>query len=291
MSNIAIIDTNDVSFHDSNMQRSQFTYESLEDRLEDYISFKPVKDDSDLLSLIIKDVADENNKYDIHTGIVSHILDELYLICHIRPSKELYDEFKTQGQKYNGIASYLTDENLRIYKKAILIKLDTINNTNKIGTITMNNIINVFTKKFLHKGVLVSGDGNFNELTYIFNPLDNLMGPSAFNYKYYEVEILGKTLMIFHDTSSQTKNEILGKLCDYPLFGNCIIALHNQIQDVQNPVLIYDDIVPKELEKIISLFNENKSHELKLTADENLGYEVQDNKRIYNNFHKILRMR
>ena len=123
--NLAIILENEIYYHDTFKTQANYHPDILTDKLEDYISFVPISpepnlelnsepnQDSDLDNKILDIIIDTiignqnvDNKIAIHTGIVSHILDDLYLICHIRPTEELYKDFKKNGDQFNGIASY-----------------------------------------------------------------------------------------------------------------------------------------------------------------------------------------
>jgi len=283
--NVAIIDTNEISYDYFTIRQSNFTQDKIHDKLDEFISFKYIEDEKDLMNFIIAEIVYDNKLYNIHNGIVSHILDELYLIFHINMDEDAYINVKSNKEEYNGIASYLSDQTLKVYKKAIIIKMNTSNN--KYVNINLDNIITLFINKFVHTGIIINIDKSIEEYTFIHNPIDTINPNDFIKYKYDELEILGCILMLFYDTSSDIINEVASNLDKQKnIYGRVFVGLRHMAQDLNDNNMRYVDIYKNTFIQITDLLNSNQS--IKLTNIETIGYEFINNKPIYNNFHKIL---
>lgn len=299
--NIAIIEPNDVSYSEHNMMHQTFTYEKVEDLLTDHIEFKKVNDHDDMMKVIIAQVVNNDPDFPIHTAIVSNVLDELYMMCHIYPTKEIYEEFKAIKAQFNGIASYLTDMNLKLYQKAVIFKINTKNNQNKLESISMGEIVNLFTSKFVHKGVLLNLDGTLDELKFIFNPVDWIGPNEVSNYMYNEIELLGKVFMLFADTKSNVENRNASVIFGQKINGRVILAMRDKYVDMNETTIHYTDLDCPTARKLIKLCSQpNKSIELAESENYNLDLfsvqpeavpDEQPKPKTYNNFHKVLASR
>lgn len=284
---IAIIDVNDLKYNECDMIHSNFSYQKISDILIDYITLKDVSDEDEMMQVIINEVANKNPDYPIHTATSRNMYTDLYLMCHISPSKEIYQEFKLQDVKYNGIASYLTDIGLRIYGKAVIFKIN--NDNNKLQTITLNEITEIFISKFIHKGIVVNTDDDITECKFIFNPVDWISPNEISKYKYYETEILGKVFMIFFDTTSIISNNIANKIYSgQTIKGRTIIGMRDQYSDMNDLEVRYEDLDKNTFQQLVKFCNDiNQSRLLKNDED----IRIIDGKRIYNNFYKVLNNR
>jgi len=287
---IAVIDVNDLKYNESEMVHPNFTQEKISDILSDYITLKEVSNENEMMEAIVDEIVGNENEYPIHTATTKNVYDDLYLTCHISPSKEMYDELKSKSIKFNGIASYLTDVGLRIYGKAVLFKLDTKNDANKLKSITMEEITDIFINRFIHKGVILNTNGSIDEFKFIFNPVD-WISPSEINkYKYHEVEILGKVFMLFIDTTATTVNDVANKICSQSLKGRVIIGMRDQYSDMNDTEVRYEDIDIDTFKKVITLCSDPMQARSLVDGEDTSG-QVVNGKRMYNNFHKILKNR
>src|SRR5437879_5479168 len=95
---IAIIKPNSMRYYDSDLLRINFTEEKTSDMLEDYVVYKTVNDNNEfmetLICILTENIPEENTSFAFHTGIVRHIDDELYQICHIYATPELHEQIK-----------------------------------------------------------------------------------------------------------------------------------------------------------------------------------------------------
>lgn len=284
---IGIIDVNDIKYNESDMLHSNFIHENINETLSDFIVLKSVSNEDAMMQTIVDEVVADETSYPIHTAVIKHVNDDLYIMCHIAPSKEIYEELRSKSEKYNGIASYLTDMGLRIYKKAVIYKVDTRNNTNKLKSITMEEITSLFINKFVHKGIILNIDDSIDEFKFIFNPVDWISPSEIQKYKFYETEILGKIFMLFVDTSSSIVNNIATKIYSNTIKGRVIVGMRDQYTDMNDTEVRYIDIDTSTFKKVIQLFNNSNSC-IKLKDDEDNSGQIVDGKRIYTNFHKIL---
>ena len=287
--NICIIDTNDVRYNETDMMHRNFASDTINDALEDHIKFIKINNKDDLMENIIKEIVNYDNELPIHTATIKNVNNELYLMCHIAPSKEIYEEMKIRKIKYNGIASHMTDLKLRVYGKAVLYKLDAINEEAELDNITTDDVTNLFISNFVHKGVIINVDGSMDEYKYIFNPIDWISPSEVSSYKYHEVEFLGKILMLFFDTNSKNENSILTNLFN-PLYGRVIVGMRSQFHDINDVDVIYEDLDVGTVKNIIKICKDsNQSTTLK--EEEDINGKVVNGRRNYNNFQKILNSR
>lgn len=288
---IAIIDVNDVTINESDMIHDNFTFDKIEDTVTEFVVLKEANNENEMMQIIVDQVLElvnGSNDYPIHTATVKNYKNDLYLLCHINPSKEIYEEFKKNKIPYNGIASYLTDLGLKIYSKAVLFKLDLT--TNKLLTITMDEICQLFISKFVHKGIIIDKNGSLNEFKYIFNPVDWIHQNEISKYKFHETEILDKVLMMFFDTTDTEPNQLASLICQNSLTGHVIIGFRSLYGYENAQEVVYDDLDIDTFKQIIKLCKDSNQSR-KLRDDENTIGNVVDGRMTYNNFHKILETR
>lgn len=299
---IAVIEPNDVSFTETNISRNTLEKENISDMLSDSVTITNVKTNDDLMEVIIKSIF--GDKYDneaIHTGTVSHIDDELYQICHIMVTPDSYSKIKSKF-KFNGIASYLTDFEAPVFGPSVLFKVNTHNNENKLSSLNMNNITELFISKFLHNGVIINLDGTLDTYNFVFNPVDWIHPNEIAKYKFVEIDILDKKMMIFYEfyefydiTSNMNINNIGSELYGSTLYGRLIVALRNLPDKDSTAIDNYDntkyvDLTPELMKKMIEIFCVKKQSK-QMTFHEDNNHQIIDGKRIYNNFHKIIHRR
>lgn len=282
---IAVINENGIHHTEQQMTHAYFTLDNIEDLLEDYIEYKNINE-NELIDFIMDTIGVD---FSIHTGVVSHVMDTLYQIIHIDVMKETHDEIIV-NHKLNGIATYLTDTNLPVFGRAIMIKIDTSSNKNTLVNLYEHDIYDLYRGKFIHKGVQINENGNMDDIAYVYNPVDWISPDRIGSYKYDEAEILGKVFMVFYDMNSQSNiNPIAHKMIkhnEYPIKGTIIIGMRDK-QEFQNEYLKYLDITKKEMQKLLKVID---SGNITLRDDEDCNMEISKdtNKRIYTNFYKIL---
>lgn len=283
---IAVINTNDLKFNESELMHSNFTFDRIYDLLSDYITLREVNDENEMMQNIINEIVGEETHYQIHTAMVKYEYDDLYMMCHIMPSKETYEELKQKSVKYNGISSYLSDVGLKIYGQTVLFKLNTYNDANNLCSITMEKCVELFTNKFIHKGVILNTDGSMDNFKFIFNPVDWIQPNEIDKYKYHETEILGKVLMLFVDTTSTIENKTANKILQ-SIKGRVIIGMRDQYSDMNDTDVRYLDIDADIFKQVINVCTSSS----KSLLDGEDATVVIDGKSKYNNFHKILKNR
>jgi hypothetical protein len=291
---VAIIDVNDVFFDTESISQARFEYDVISETICDFISIKNINNtEDDIMKILISELELTENNFTIHTGEASYVNDELYQICHILLTKESYNTIKSKNIKYNGIASYLSDTTLKVYGKAILIKYNTFNDENKLETIIEDNIINLFISKFVHKGVIVSPNESVSEIKFIYNPIDWVTVSESEKYKYYELEIYEKILMVFFDKSLENnrdveKNKNVSDLLNQDIYGKAIIALRNQFLDMTDNNIVYSDLDSDTYKKMISIvknkLNNNKTGNNKV---DDIINDINSKKKM-TNFYKLL---
>ena len=104
---IGIINTNDVRYDGINANYNNLTKEKITDLLEDIIDFETVDNPDKMMDVIIEKVA-ELKDYSLHTSNIYYVNDELYQICHILQSKELYDKASPNSARISAISNNRT---------------------------------------------------------------------------------------------------------------------------------------------------------------------------------------
>lgn len=313
MTHVGIIKSNNIQYKEFELLHSNFTLDKIDDQLDEFIDMQKVTSNDDLMRCIIdyllSDIQKNKNidpnissQFAIHTGIVKSVYNDMYQICHLYLTKELFEQAINAGieLKYNGICSYLTDMKLPIFGNAVIFKINTHNN-NKLQNLTKNEINELYRQKFVHTGIVLKINGAIDETRYIFNPVDWISPSEISLYKYVEVEILNKILMIFyqqneqHEKNPQNLNTIGTKLYD-KLYGRLILGLRNNsneltsFDDTTSNVIQYSELNKDTMEKIIEVFC-NMNQTKKLAPNEDIDQEIVNGKRIYQNFHEILKKR
>jgi len=296
---IAIIKPNSIRYNETDLVRTNFTHEKTEDLLEDNIVYKTVTNDNEFMKILIdtltENIPEGDNFLAFHTGIVRHVGDELYQICHVYATPELHDYIKQIDLKFNGISTYLTDALTPVFGNAVVFKIDTLNNENKLDTLTESNLIEIYNNKFIHKGVILNVDETIDETVFVFNPVDWISPHEIHKYKYVETELLDKVLMIFYDDTISKNPETINKIgsqltSSQGVYGRLILGLHDQIKDSDNNSFKYADLSKDVMKDIISMICIRKE-EKKMKEIEDTDLTVVNGKRIYNNFYKMLKNR
>ena len=123
----------------------------------------------------------------------------VYQLCYVD------EKLKEIKQPKNKIASYLFGD--EIYGTAILINSRiTNNNTCESGNVTLDDFLNIFYSKFVHKGIYISVDDDVNdviEYNYFLHPLEYYTQDEKdyLKYKLIEVELFGFHLAFFTEIS------------------------------------------------------------------------------------------
>lgn len=283
---IAIIDTNDVRFEEMNRTYSNLKKEKISDTVDDFVTIKDVKDNDEFMNTIIEEITPDNNNYALHTCNVQYINNELYQMCHILLTEQSYEKIKEDSISYNGIASYLSDTKLKVYGKAVLFKIDSDGKNNQLNSIKLDEIINIFISKFIHKGVILDVNNNksLDEFTFIFNPIDWINEKEANNYRFHEIIFLDKVLMLFVNINEKTDtNEIATKFFGKPLHGKVIVAMREHYVDINDTDRTYCDLDKSTFTKMIKLINSNKD-----TKDFKLDANTLNDTGNLTNFHRLL---
>ena len=298
MALIGIIRPNNLQYKETDYYKNNFDIEKLADKLEDYIEFKKIELlTDDLMETIGKTLyegIEGTHKYAIHTGIVLNEHNIMYQICHIYFTNDVYEEIKNKKLKmeYNGICTYLTDMKAPVFGNAVIFKIGTSLNGSKLLSMFESEICDIYRKKFIHKGIKITTNGDISETEYIFNPVDWINSTDIKTYKFVECEILNKIIMLFYDCNNMDNADKLNtygtSIYGKPLYGDLVIGLRDKEEemplhyDISNSVSRYTDLTKDTMNAIIKVFHEKKQ-------DKNLTKEEDEaEKNHYGNFHSIL---
>lgn len=244
---IAVIETNDIHYQEHDRLHTNFTQDKIQELLSDYIQFLSVSSE-ELLNTIMDNLIIKDDIYTVDTKDIGVFDGNLYQICHIQPSEQTYDELKKKKIEYNGIASYLSDYGLKIYGKAVVIKTK----NKQLCSLTLDDLSMIYKSKFVHKGLLISSNNEISETEYIFNPIDWIKPDEVVKYKYHEIAISDEEiLMIFFDTTSNTKNEKISALCGQTITGTIILGVRKHKLDLFASEYGYIDLNKKQLEILL----------------------------------------
>lgn len=302
----AIVECNDIKFYEDNYDHRTFSRENITELIEDYIEFKNIKQD-DFIETLINIIGNHPNG--LHTANINHDVNTLFQMCHIYKSdsdNNIMDNTtdiitdtttnianKQNNNKFNGIASILTDmAAFDVYGKAIIFKIDTTDDINKLDKITLDDIIDKIIQKYVHKGVVIDADNVDNsimEYSYVLNPVDKIRTNDINNYKYKEVAFIDKILMFFINITKQNisskKNEIVSKIYGEDVFGQVFVGAREQIVDSRETKRKYFSISKEDILNIYKIYEQNKQ----IIIDTNdMIVMSSSGKRLYTNFRKII---
>lgn len=282
---IAIIEPNDIVYDQNSINHNMFDRDKILDIMEEHVLLKEVSDKDQIMEIILNSVGTKD-VFPIHTSNVSNVDDDLYQMCHIYLTEETYNEIKKTKLQHNGIASYFSDTGLKVYGKTVMLKIDTHDNLNRLCGITHDNIAELFIKKFVHQGVVLNVDGHVDEHKYIFNPIDWIAPSDVQNYRYDEICVLDKVMMIFFNINSdEEENKTIELVLNKKIKGRTIIALRNHYQDINDNNNVYYDLDRTIFNKMLKLIKNNDDSIL------NSSYQDTENingKTVFTNFHKII---
>ena len=166
--NIAVIKPN--NYIVTEVVPKNFELDYIEETVEDFIEFITVDNTNNMMEIIV-------DKIQLTPDVMGHTTkcyeDDKYVyqLCHTVPEKS--DEI---ASNINGVASHLGEGQLKIYGTCVLIKTKLLpNNTCESSNLTINDIIGVLQKKFVHKGVIVRTDESVDEFTYYRDPIEQFV--------------------------------------------------------------------------------------------------------------------
>lgn len=272
---IAIIKPNHIKYTDLDMNYTRLTKEKLLDDIENSVEFITVSDKEELFTIFSKYLNFKDNEwgdtikwYDDHQYI--------YEIC-------FNDDYYKKKNNINNIAQYLTNNFLRITDNVLLLKTKVeLDGSYSNCNVTLNDIIDIYYKKFIHKEILIKYNGEINEVNYMINPIDHIKPDCISNFRYNEIQLHDKIMMVFFELkpSNDLPNEKASIIHGKKTNGNVIIALRNKEEDMTQIEHVYVDFTKDLFEKLLSVLSVKKN-ELVDTHDESF-YQLLNNK--YNNY-------
>lgn len=257
MKQVCIIQPNEISYTDI-MQISRFTYDILEDEIEDFIEFRSVENTESFINLIQTEISPPEGAI-INTTNVYETIDYVYQMCYISPYNEEFKELneKIIRKQKNGIGKIFVNKELDVYSKVIITKSRVTPDNNIIeDSINFKDIINIFRKKMVQIGVLIKPNGNLEEREYASFPLFSF-SKSVDTYKYFEIEFCNRIFMFFVELEPKENvfNEIASVLYgkSTPLHGDVFVAIRNKPTDLRIIEQTFSDITSDLVTKLVKL--------------------------------------
>lgn len=255
-----IIMPNRLTYSQLDLKLSRFTLDKLLDDLEDNIKMIDISGgcltDTIIDVLDMHLVNDETNTYEATTSIIYQDDKVIYELCHI-----IDDVSKKQDVSQNNISMRLTDTLFRVTGKSLLLKSN-ITTTNNIITsiptnISIDDVIKLFRYKIVHQCVKINSDGNVDNIEYILNPLDWLNDDKIRdNYKYHEIRFADKIMLFFVQLKHDGKlNEKATLLVNKQVYGDVIVAMRTETNDIRFSEYVYYDITSDMLTKLVAMFS------------------------------------
>ena len=194
---------------------------------------------------------------------------------------------KIKNKKYNGIANILGNYTFSIFGNAIVSKFK----INQDYTMTQEDLsvqefFDVFRKKKVYRGLLIRTNGEINEIEYVKDPLSWVDQKHRMNYRYYEVEILGKILMFFIQVvpDSNIQNDFATDLYGRtnPIIGDVFVAMRDKPNDYRIIHEMYSDLYTNLIVKLKDLI-------LDEDFDRNISPNFYNHKEMkYENFYTLV---
>ncbi len=260
MPKVCVIKPNDISFTNYDNYLANFTKDKVEDYVEDYISIHNPGSESDFINLLMKEI-NPTKETTIHSTIIYDDNNNVYQMSHLALFDEHFQEVNKEiiKRKRNGIANILCDNNYSVYGSVLITKSKiSIDNSLEEDTLRESDIIDLFRNKKIQKGVLLDSNGSITEVEFVGHPLSWVDPNKGDNYRFYEVEFLGKVFMFFIEKNPT--NNILNKNANLlyggqnPIFGNVFISIRNKIDDIRMTENSYINLTIDSIKKILFLF-------------------------------------
>jgi len=289
MKQVCIINPNEISYVDI-IQPSRFTYDILEDELEDFIEFNSIENNDAFINLL-QTKLDVPEGALINTTNIYESVDYVYQMCYIstynKEFKELND--KIIKKKKNGIGKIFINNEQDVYGKVIITKSRvTIDNNIIEDTITFKDIINTFRKKMVHIGVLIKTNGELLEKEFSNFPLFGFSN-NVDGYKYFEIEFCNRIFMFFVEIQP-TENKfnefasvLYGKTT--PIHGNVFLAIRIKPSDILTEGIIYSDITIDLINKLVKLIYHTDF--IRDCEPEFFNHETQKYQNFYNMIERL----
>ena len=277
--NIAIIKFNNYNIKEDVKDISK---EDIKKDLEKLVEIREVTQNTmmeniiEVLKLTTHHVADSALCYEDDKNV--------YQLCNMR----LLDTNNSNGKgNFNCLGTLLTTTKETIYGDSVLIKSKiTEDNTCIDDSIDIDDIVNLYYSKIVHKTVSINADGEISELLFRKSPFENMDKDMLNNYRYIDHNILGFVFQM-HIEVIPTKDKVNKKMTI--LKGNSIIK-GNVILLLKTHEYNFLDIDKKLLKKILCLC-EGSIKGREISEDEKQNRKEFNNKIIVMNPFCILEKR
>ena len=312
---ICIIKPNEIEITEETLTNN-FSKDDIYKNIINCINFEETTNETLMLD-IVKYLDLENFKYKNNVTIeTTTILEDehyKYDMCHlpIYDTIEIYEENSQtrelcnrinkdiQNRGINKLANILNRSQFNTFGSSVIIKMK-INN-NKITNTTFNSddLNNLIYSNLVYNGVKISLDSNgeniIENFKFIKSPLEILNSEkinNILNYRYYEVDLSSRILMIFIELkpSINQKNKLASLFFNNSVTGNVIFSMRKRNTDIRFNHHIFIDIDDKLLEKIATIYNYNSdNYEIKEDSNkldnklDNSDNQIKENK--YTNFY------
>lgn len=158
------------------------------------------------------------------TDIVYETCDNLVQICYLSLENNNLQE---NEDDFNMLASIFAAK--KIYGNAIILNARIDSTTYKCSdlTITLDELVDIFYKKYVHKGIYCAHNGEIKEFNYNFSPLEYLKLPEG-NNEYSIVEFNSFNFYFsayFKTKSSDPVNKVASRLLCKKVFGDVIFGM------------------------------------------------------------------
>jgi hypothetical protein len=249
---IMIIRENKLFYSQSDRNFARLTHDNIENDIEDYIEIKSIEQ-----STLMDEITTILNTPDAvaHTMRCYEDNEYIYELCY-----HSYID-NTKKSTINNIASHLTKFTDKVVGNAIILKSKiNYNKTCELVDISLNDIVDIYKKIFVHTGVIVMPNGTIDEYNYIFNPIDLIKPDQMNNIRFYELKIFNRVIQLFIEVnpSDNTLNEYASILYNKSLInGKVIFGMRYTFDDVRMTETEYCDLTKDILKKIVYYASDN----------------------------------
>lgn len=244
---IAIIKENKVRLNESDKNEKNLTNDNLESLLEDYIEFKKVSSNNEMMEVIAK-ILDQTLNYHITTSTCYVDYDYVYQICHLESKDD---------KKVNYIARTLLSDEYYVVRDCIMLKAKLDNKLNFVNdNITIEDIIDVYRKMHKHTGLKIFADGEIKETTYYHNPMDGLTPDDVKNLKFHEFQLAtNRVAQVFIEMEPRNNkfNELASIFYGQPIYGDVLVGIRNRGDNIFSSSTLYLDITKHYFHKLLCI--------------------------------------
>lgn len=221
MVKIAILSECNPDYDRLKIRKNTFEYSKVREDIKNNVVFHDVNNIGQLFALITKILSpDQGEMFNVYDFFYNedYALQGIYLGCE-----------NEKDPKFNMLGSQLVLGNF-MKKSLIIIKRDFHDNKLSYNDVKLDDIVDSVISSFLHKCIIIKSDGTINELSYLFDPLENYDAKyNTENIRYHEHKFMDFIATFYVNINDpKTKlNEKATRVIGKKIYGDVMVSLRD----------------------------------------------------------------